>query len=30
TSTPSLLEKVARYKEGLKNKVIESSKKINP
>ncbi len=30
TSTPSLLEKVAQYKEGLKNKVIESSKKINP
>lgn len=30
TSTSSLLEKVARYKEGLKNKVIESSKKINP
>ena len=30
TSDPSILEKVNHYKEELKNKVINSSKKINP
>jgi 5-(carboxyamino)imidazole ribonucleotide mutase len=30
TSDPSLLDKVAQYKEGLKTKVINSSKKLNP
>tara|TARA_B100001029_G_C15059585_1_gene457234 strand:+ start:3203 stop:3688 length:486 start_codon:yes stop_codon:yes gene_type:complete len=30
TSDPSILEKVNQYKEELKTKVINSSKKINP
>tara|TARA_B100000900_G_scaffold79943_1_gene64331 strand:+ start:25841 stop:26326 length:486 start_codon:yes stop_codon:yes gene_type:complete len=30
TSDPSILEKVSHYKEELKTKVINSSKKINP
>ena len=30
TSDSSVLEKVAQYKEGLKTKVINSSKKLNP
>ena len=30
TSDPSILEKVNHYKEELKKKVIDSSKKINP
>ena len=30
TSNPSILEKVNHYKEELKTKVINSSKKINP
>ena len=30
TSDPSILEKVNHYKEELKTKVINSSKKINP
>jgi 5-(carboxyamino)imidazole ribonucleotide mutase len=30
TSYPSVLDKVAQYKEGLKTKVINSSKKLNP
>ncbi len=30
TSDPSVLDKVAQYKEGLKTKVINSSKKLNP
>ncbi len=30
TSDPALLDKVAQYKEGLKTKVINSSKKLNP
>ena len=30
TSDPTVLDKVARYKKGLKNKVINSSKKLNP
>ena len=29
TSDPSVLDKVAQYKKGLKNKVINSSKKLN-
>ena len=30
TSDPTVLDKVAQYKKGLKNKVIISSKKLNP
>ena len=30
TSDPAVLDKVAQYKKGLKNKVINSSKKLNP
>ena len=30
TSDPSILEKVSHYKEELKTRVINSSKKINP
>lgn len=30
TSDPALLDKLAQYKEGLKTKVINSSKKLNP
>lgn len=30
TSDPSVFDKVAQYKEGLKTKVINSSKKLNP
>ena len=30
TSDPKVLDKVAQYKKGLKNKVINSSKKLNP
>ena len=30
TSDPTVLDKVAQYKKGLKNKVINSSKKLNP
>ena len=30
TSDAALLDKVAQYKEGLKTKVINSSKKLNP
>ncbi len=30
TSDPSVLDKVVQYKEGLKTKVINSSKKLNP
>ncbi len=30
TSNPSVLEKMVQYKEGLKTKVIDSSKKLNP
>ena len=29
TSDPAVLDKVAQYKKGLKNKVINSSKKLN-
>ena len=30
TSDPTVLDKVAQYKKGLKNKVLNSSKKLNP
>ena len=30
TSEPKVLDKVVQYKKGLKNKVINSSKKLNP
>jgi len=30
TSDPSVLDKIEQYKEGLKKKVIKSSKKLNP
>ena len=30
TSDPTMLDKVAQYKKGLKNKVLNSSKKLNP
>ncbi|MEK9603144.1 MAG: 5-(carboxyamino)imidazole ribonucleotide mutase [Flavobacteriaceae bacterium] len=30
TSEPEVLDQVAQYKEGLKTKVINSSKKLNP
>ena len=30
TSDPTVLDKVAKYKKGLKNKVLNSSKKLNP
>ena len=30
TSDPKVLDKVVQYKKGLKNKVINSSKKLNP
>ena len=30
TSDPTVLDKVAQYKKGLKNKVLKSSKKLNP
>ena len=30
SSDPTVLDKVAQYKKGLKNKVLNSSKKLNP
>ena len=30
TSDPTVLDKIAQYKKGLKNKVLNSSKKLNP
>ena len=30
TSDPTVLDKVAQYKKGLKNKFLNSSKKLNP